>query len=227
MHATSSTASNPGKSVGTGLKKPREFEALSLDAIARRDQDSRPNTPRTPGSTRSAKLQAEFVRSKKWPSHAQSPSWAFDEQALASSPRRRSTYGEDDLRRLSAPRAGYSAHGAGMGPAKKVSDKVVQRDAFLREKGYIDNPRALLHARFHGTSAEQERANNSSMLAAQKAAAEQMTVEQQMIIFRRCWRMGKPIPEPLSRLVRKPAPELTPVQVWRSAQFAPHAEVSR
>ena len=110
-----------------------------------------------------------------------------------------------------------------MGPAKKTSDKVVQRDAFLREKGYIDNPRALLHARFHGTSAEQDRANNSNLLAAQKEAAAEMTAEQQTLIFRRCWRMGAPIPDHLARLVRKPAEELTTEQVWRNAPFAPHA----
>lgn len=221
MDATSSSASKaPGATdastmqASSGLHKPREYELLSIDA-RHRDPDSAPNTPRTPGSTRSAKLQAEYVRSKKWPSHAESPSWAFDAPSSVSSPRRRSTYTDEDLNRLSTPRA--AAHGL---PAKKTAAKIIQRNAYLKEKGYIESPRELLYARFHGTSAEQERSKNSSLAGAQRAAAEHMTVEQQHRLFRRCWRMGKPIPEPLSALVRDPAKELSAIQVWRNARCA-------
>ena len=135
-------------------------------------------------------------------------------------PRHAGTYKEEDFRRLATPRAGYSAHGAAAGPAKKAAHAVVKRDAYLRETGYIDNPKELLRVRFHGTSAEQERAQNSARLAAQKAAADSMTEEQQRRLFRNCWRTGRPIPAALQQLVHDDDEDgPTGIQMWREARL--------
>ena len=104
-----------------------------------------------------------------------------------------------------------------MGPSQKATKAVLRREAFLRETGYIDNPKELLYQRFHGTSAEKERSQNSEQMAAQKAAAETMTEEQQRLIFRNCWRTNKPIPKLYQPLVHNPASAeaADPLQLWR------------
>ena len=85
--------------------------------------------------------------------------------------------------------------GPGMEPAKKTAAALAARDAYLRAKGYIDNPRDLLYNRFHGTSAERQREQNSARAAAQRASMDQTTPEQEKRIFRNCWRTGRPIPD--------------------------------
>ena len=167
------------------------------------DEDDKPpttpRTPSTPGSTRTARVREHFSRSRQWGYEGYyPPSWEFDKNKLKSP---RGTYTEEDYRRLARPRAGYSAHGVGMGPAKKTSAAVVARDNFLKEKGYIDNPRALLHARFHGTSAEVGRKANSAQSSAQRANAERQHDDwlHEVILMRNLYRTGKPIPEHLMR----------------------------
>ena len=168
---------------------------------------SKPATPRRPGSTRSARERAAWTRRQPWGYQGEfPPSWEFDKPPT----RTRYTYTEKDWSRLATPRAGHAAHGAGMGPAKEASAAVFARDDFLKRAGYIDNPRHLLHARFHGTSAERERALNSNQMAAQAAAFRTMTHDQQRKILRNCWRAGRKVPELLSQKIHAPPPEIKP-----------------
>ena len=108
-------------------------------------------------------------------------------------------YGKQDWERLAKPRDGYARDDL-IGPAKKVSAAVWERNLFLRKHGYIDNPKELLRMRFHGTSAEQSRAQNSARASAQStAAAADMTVWSEAAMLKNCWRSGRPIPDWLQR----------------------------
>lgn len=170
----------------------------SAAAAATRDDHRRPKSR----PTRSSVLRAQYARSQEWPWQTLDfpPSWEFDSPLV--SPRRPASarYGENEWIRLATPRTGYARNDT-IGPAKKTDKAVWERDQFLREKGYIDNPRELLRMRFHGTSAEQERAQKSARAASQAAKdAASMSVERQRNMLQNCWRSGQPVPQFLLQL---------------------------
>ena len=167
-------------------------------------QSPRLSTSPPPSPTRASKLRNQFATYRPWPRETATPSWAFDEP----SPRSKGAYGAKDWARLSKPRDGYSRDDA-IGPAKKTAAAVWERTQFLREKGYIDNPKELLRMRFHGTSAEKSRAQNSARASAQsEAATAEMSVAQQTAMLRNCWRTGRPIPEWLQQNLEPPEDDL-------------------
>mmetsp|Transcript_16804 Transcript_16804/g.43154 ORF Transcript_16804/g.43154 Transcript_16804/m.43154 type:complete len:207 (+) Transcript_16804:80-700(+) len=152
------------------------------------------NSPiKPPSPTRSVTLQAQYARSREWP--RVSPAWKNCCPNRPASAR----YKADDWNRLSQPRAGYSRDDL-TGPAKKTAKAVCERNEFLRRHGYIDNPRELLHKRFHGTCAEQQRSQSSARALAQNAVAtSELSKQQKQRILHNCWRTGRPVPDFLQR----------------------------
>ena len=160
-----------------------------------------PSHMKPPSPTRSFLLRSEHSKNRQWGAMVVTPSWEFDKPPPGSP---RGGYKKEDWTRLSTPRAGYSRDEA-LGPAKKVDAAVWERDQYLRKVGYKDSPRELLHKRFHGTSAEAQREQNSTRAALQSRADLDLSVEQQRALLRNCFRTGRPVPEYLLRKLPKPA----------------------
>ena len=184
------------------IQRPAALASLKV-AVDRRAEEGqhRPTSASPSPSTKSSLLRAQWARKQQWPDreHNFAPSWEFDE--VCKSPQRAASaqrYGEEDWKRLASPRAGYARDDL-TGPSKKASAAVYERNQFLHKHGYVNNPRELLRRRFHGTSAEQTRSQNSARAAAQSAAAEHLSKEQQRLMLLNCWRTGKSVPEYLLR----------------------------
>ena len=152
-----------------------------------------------PSPTRSFLLRSQYSKNRQWGATVVSPSWEFDKAPPVPS---RGGYKEEDWTRLSTPRAGYSRDEA-LGPAKKVDSAVWARDQYLRKVGYKDSPRELLRKRFHGTSSEAQREQNSTRAALARADRE-LSVAQQSALLRNCFRTGRPVPEYLLRKLPLP-----------------------
>ena len=175
------------------------FEALehpspSIRRIRSQSAKSiRSQSPLPPGApsaspTKAFLLRAHYVRTQTWPHHEAPRAFDLLIPQRSSSAR----YVEEDWRRLAQPRAGYSRDEL-TGPAKRVNAAVWKRNQFLRSHGYIDNPRQLLYLRFHGTSAEQARSQNSAMAAVQAATTPSREQQRQLLV--QCWKMGRPVPD--------------------------------
>ena len=168
------------------------FEALPLEHPSPstrrvRSQSAKSIRSQSP-PTKAFLLRAHHVRTQTWPHHEAPRAFDLLIPQRSSSAR----YVEEDWRRLAQPRAGYSRDEL-TGPAKKVDAAVWKRNQFLRSHGYIDNPRHLLYLRFHGTSAEQARSQNSAMAAVQAATTPSREQQRQLLV--QCWKMGRPVPD--------------------------------